>query len=241
MPNVIALIPARSGSKGVAHKNMRDLAGHPLLEWSIAASKQSQLIDRTIVSTDSEVYAEFAVEKGAEAPFLRPPEISGDKSSDYDFIKHALDWLGHHGYTPDYIVHLRPTTPLRNPILIDQAIKHFMSHPEATALRSVHPMSESAYKSFEITPEGQLSRIGSGSTDLDAANQARQDFPTTYVANGYVDVLSTAFILSSQLIHGDYVLPFVTPVAHEVDTEEDFSYLAFQLSKYPEILSKLFS
>ncbi len=241
MPNVIALIPARSGSKGVAHKNMRDLAGHPLLEWSIAASKQSQLIDRTIVSTDSEVYAEFAVEKGAEAPFLRPPEISGDKSSDYDFIKHALDWLGHHGYTPDYIVHLRPTTPLRNPTLIDQAIKYFMSHPEATALRSVHPMSESAYKSFEITPEGQLSRIGSGSTDLDAANQARQDFPTTYVANGYVDVLSTAFILSSQLIHGDYVLPFVTLVAHEVDTEEDFSYLEFQSSKHPETLSKLFS
>jgi N-acylneuraminate cytidylyltransferase len=102
-------------------------------------------------------------------------------------------------------------------------------------------MSESAYKSFEITPEGQLSRIGSGSTDLDAANQARQGFPKTYIANGYVDVLSTAFILSSQLIHGDYVLPFVTPVAHEVDTEEDFSYLAFQLSKYPEILSKLFS
>jgi len=240
MPNIIALIPARSGSKGVLHKNIRDLAGYPLLEWSIAACKQSQLIDRTIVSTDSEVYAELSLNKGAEAPFLRPPEISGDQSSDYEFIKHALDWLSHHSYTPDYIVHIRPTTPLRNPTLIDQAINHFINHPRATALRSVHPMSESAYKSLEISPAGQLSRIGSGSTDLDFANQARQDFPKTYIANGYVDVLSTTFILKNQLIHGDYVVPFVTPVTHEVDTEEDFSYLEFQLSKYPEILSKLF-
>ena len=240
MPAVIALIPARSGSKGVPHKNIRDLAGHSLLEWSIAACQQSQFIDRTIVSTDSEVYAQLSIKKGAEAPFLRPSEISGDKSSDYDFIKHALDWLRHHGYIPDYIVHIRPTTPLRDPLLIDQAIKHFMSHPKATALRSVHPMSESAYKSLEITPEGQLSRIGSGNTDLDAVNQARQGFPMTYIANGYVDVLSTSFILNNRLIHGNYVIPFVTPIAHEVDTEEDFSYLEFQLSKYPEIVSKLF-
>lgn len=241
MPNIIALIPARSGSKGVPHKNIRDLAGHSLLEWSIAACRQSQLIDRTIVSTDSEVYAELSIKKGAEAPFLRPAEISGDQSSDYDFIKHALDWLSQNGYIPDYVVHIRPTTPLRNPMLIDQAIQNFINNPQATALRSVHPMSESAYKSFEIGSEGQLRRIGSVSTDLDASNQARQDFPKTYIANGYVDVLSSTFIINNQLIHGNYVVPFITPVAHEVDTEEDFSYLEFQLSKYPEILSKLFS
>jgi len=240
MTTIIALIPARSGSKGVPHKNIRKLGEYPLIEWSIAACNATTLIDRTIVSTDSENYAKISRIMGAEAPFLRPSRYSGDRATDYDFIKHALDWLALNGEEPEYIVHIRPTTPFRAVEMIDQAIETFISHSQATALRSVHPMSESAYKTFEIARGGQLKRIASDSTELDAANNARQEFPSTYIANGYVDVLSTRFIRKTKLIHGDHVIPFITPVVGEVDTEEDFANLELELHKNPEFLTRLF-
>jgi len=101
-------------------------------------------------------------------------------------------------------------------------------------------MPESAYKAFEIAPGGQLKRLGSDSTALDAANNARQQFPATYQANGYVDVLSSSFIRKKGLIHGDHVMPFVTTAVTEVDTEEDFAYLEFQLTRTPRIFRQLF-
>lgn len=240
MSNVIALIPARSGSKGVPHKNIKSLGGYPLIEWSIKACLKSALIDRVIVSTDSPEYAELSVKLGAEAPFLRPAEIAGDRSTDYDFVLHALDWFANHGGEPGFLVHMRPTTPYRAPILIDEAINAFQSEPRATALRSVHEMSESAYKTFEIAPAGQLKRLGADSTALDAANYARQRFPATYQANGYVDVLSSRFVRSHGLIHGDWVMPFITPAVVEVDTEDDFAHLEFLLERNPEIAQQLF-
>jgi CMP-N,N'-diacetyllegionaminic acid synthase len=241
MTSIVALIPARAGSKGVPDKNTRLLGGYPLIAWSIAACLKSRRIGRTIVSTDSEVYAAVARGAGAEAPFLRPAAISGDRSTDYEFIVHALDWLAAHSEEPQTVVHIRPTTPLRDPTLVDQAIDAFAAAPDATALRSIHPMSESAYKTFEIGPQGLLQRLGAPGETLDAANNARQQFPTTYMANGYVDVLSTAFIRRHGLIHGARVLPFVTPVVTEVDTLDDFARLEFELAQSPSILQQLFA
>lgn len=240
MGKVVALIPARAGSKGVPNKNVRLLGGHPLLAWSIAACRKAAMIDRVIVSTDSEEYATLARGFGAEAPFLRPAAISGDTAIDYDFIVHALDWLVVNSQEPEYVVHIRPTTPLRDPRRVDDAIRTFMETGNATALRSVHEMSESAYKAFEISVGGQLKRLGSDSTALDAANNVRQQFPPTYQANGYVDVLSVAFIRKSGLIHGDNVMPFITSEVIEVDTESDFSHLEFQLSRAPDSVYKIF-
>ena len=240
MNKVVALIPARAGSKGVPNKNVRLLGGHSLLAWSIAACLKSSTIGRVIVSTDSAEYAELAQKLGAEAPFLRPAAISGDRSTDYDFIVHALDWLAAEKADPDYLVHIRPTTPLRVPQLIDDAIKTFIAAPHATALRSVHEMPESAYKTFEMATGGQLKRLGADNTALDGANNVRQQFPSTYQANGYVDVLSTAFIRKAGLMHGDHVIPWVTPSVVEVDSEEDFAHLEFQLTQMPGIIQKLF-
>ena len=240
MASTVALIPARAGSKGVPHKNIRPLGGHALMEWTIAACRRAMLIDRVIVSTDSEEYAALARGFGAEAPFLRPAEISGDRATDYDFIVHALDFLRAEGAEPSYVAHMRPTTPFRDPSLVDAAIRAFRDSTVATALRSVHEMPESAYKCFEVTSGGQLKRLGAESTELDAANNARQAFPPTYSANGYVDVLSTAFIRRSGLIHGGHVLPFVTSSVTEVDVESDFAHLEFQLVRSPEIISKIF-
>ena len=241
MTQVIALIPARAGSKGVPNKNIRRLGGHSLLAWSIAACLKSKTIDRVIVSTDSKEYAQLAQDLGAEAPFLRPPEISGDRSTDYDFVVHALDWLAKEGYEPDFLVHIRPTTPFRDPSLIDAAVEAFVNASQGTALRSVHEMSESAYKTFEIAASGKLKRLGSDDTALDSANNARQQFPNTYVANGYVDVLSSEFVRKTGLLHGDHVLPFITPPVVEVDTEDDFVHLEYQLAHAPIIASKIFA
>jgi CMP-N,N'-diacetyllegionaminic acid synthase len=241
MSNVVALIGARAGSKGVPNKNIKLLGSRSLLAWSIAACLRSSSIDRVIVSTDSAEYAALAIKLGAEAPFLRPAEISGDRSTDYDFIVHALDWLAVEGQEPDYLVHIRPTTPLRDPALIDAAVQAFQASKNSTALRSVQEMSESAYKTFEIAKGGQLKRLGADNTGLDNANSARQQFPSTYQANGYVDVLSSAFIRKSGLMHGDHVMPFITPSVVEVDTLYDFDLLEFQISRMPDVLQKLFT
>lgn len=241
MASVVALIPARSGSKGVPDKNTRPLGGRPLMAWSIAACLKSRHIGRTIVSTDSDHYAAVARSAGAEVPFLRPAAISGDRSTDYEFIVHALDWLKANDEEPQYVVHIRPTTPFRDPAIVDHAIETFLKSRHATALRSIHEMSESAYKTFEIGPEGLLQRLGAPGETLDAANNARQQFPATYAANGYVDVLSTAFIRESGLIHGARVIPFVTPVVTEVDTLDDFARLEFELTQSPSIVQQLFS
>jgi N-acylneuraminate cytidylyltransferase len=184
MVDVVAVIPARAGSKGVVDKNIKLLAGHPLIAYSIAVARLASGIDRIIVSTDSEVYASIAREYGAEVPFLRPDEISGDTSTDYDFVRHLLDWmLCNEGNMPKYLVHLRPTTPLREGNYIDAAINRIKKTGSATALRSVHEMSESAYKSFEIDGD-YLKSIGSNSFDLDAFNKPRQRYRKQQTARG---------------------------------------------------------
>lgn len=239
MSKVVAIIPARSGSKGVKDKNIKLLHGHSLLEWSIKAAKNSKLIDRVFVSTDSEEYAEIAIKYGAEAPFLRPKNISGDLSSDLDFIIHALDEFSKINILPEYIVHLRPTTPLRDPLKVDQAIELFQNNKIFTSLRSVHKMSESSYKTFEIV-QGNLTTLSGFSDPSIDTNAPRQIFPDTYQANGYVDVLSADFIQKNKLIHGPKILPYITEQALEVDTSEDFKLLEYHAKFSHEIIKKLF-
>ena len=237
---VYSIIPARGGSKGIPGKNITPLCGYPLIAYSIRASLKAASIDRTIVTTDSAEIAEIAKSFGAEVPFLRPAAISGDKSTDYEFFKHALDWFEmNEGKVPEYLVHLRPTTPLRTAALIDEAVESFRSHPQATALRSVHEMSESAYKTFEL--DGDFLRtVFSGSRELDASNAERQRFPATYTANGCVDVLRTSFILQNGKIHGNSVVAFRTPPAMEVDTMADLQLLGVIAQRDAEIRRVLF-
>lgn len=240
MADIVAIIPARSGSKGLPDKNIKLLAGRPLIAYSIAAARLSINIQRTIVSTDSERYANIAREYGAEVPFFRPVEISGDASSDYEFVKHALDWMkGNEGYQPKYLVHLRPTTPLREPSYIDMAIERMKHNDSATALRSVHEMSESTYKTFEIET-GFLKCVCTGSWDIEAVGRARQEYKKTYEGNGYVDIIKSSYVLENCKIHGDRVIAYVTPRIFEADTIECFNYLEYQVTKDPMLVKRLF-
>ena len=241
MLKVTALIPARSGSKGIKDKNLTKVGGKTLLEWSINACKRCNLIKEVIVSTDSEKYAEHASEVGGLVPFLRPKNISDDNSTDYEFFEHYLNWARENNCLPDLIAHIRPTTPLRDPKILDKAIRFYQDNEKKlTSIRSVHAMSESAYKTFEINHEGLLTTICSHNLELDGANNARQKFPPTYVANGYVDLISTEHTLKSKRIHGNKVLPFLTPITHELDNIQDLDFLEFQLMKNSKIFSNVF-
>ena len=122
MKSSIAIIPARSGSKSILDKNIVKLAGFPLIAFSIAAAKLSRGVSRVIVSTDSEEYAEISRQFGADVPFIRPSDISGDNASDIDFMVHAMNWFDENEpLTPEYWIHLRPTTPLRDQKHITEA------------------------------------------------------------------------------------------------------------------------
>ncbi len=229
---IYAVIPARSGSKGIPDKNIQILNGKPLIAYSIIIAKSVPEINRVLVLTDSVLYKKIAEKYGAEVPFLRPEAISGDDSCDIDWVVHLLHWLEkNEGELPKYLIHLRPTSPLRESKYIRQAIQYVKKHPKATALRSVVEMAESAYKDFEIE-NGLLKSVGSGSFCLDKANRPRHFYPTTYNANGYVDILKTFHILKTNKIHGDKVLPFLVPQIIDIDTMKDLEYARYEVRHY---------
>lgn len=238
--SVLCLIPARSGSKGVPDKNIKKLSGHPLMAYSICTALKTKEIDRVVLSTDSEKYAEIGINYGAEVPFFRPEILSQNNSTDYDFIIHALNWFkDNEGYEPQYIVHLRPTTPFRDIHLLNECIGMFKKTDEFTSLRSVHEMSQSAYKLFEIENR-KLKNIVTGSFDLDNYNIPRQAFNKTYDPNGYIDILITEYILENEKMHGNKVFAYITPLSYEIDSPEDFDYLEYIAGEKTEYINSLF-
>lgn len=234
---VVAIIPARSGSKGVKNKNIRPLCGYPLLAYSITAAKLSPSISRVIVSTDSLEYAEIAKKYGAEVPFLRPADLSGDGARDIEFLEHAIQWMYDNEHSvPEYFVHLRPTTPLRDIEPIEVAVAEFKNDNDATSLRSAHAVLHTPYKWFRKTEDGRhFCSILDGLTN-DEINNPRQGFPPVFEPNGYVDVLRTEFVVSSGLMHGDKMIAFETPSRIDIDSVDDIKHIEYLMDKNPHSL-----
>ena len=229
-PQVIAaIIPARGGSKGVPRKNIKLLGGFPLIAYSIVAAQLSKRISRVIVSTEDEEIAEIARCFDAEVPFLRPAEFATDAAGDYEVIRHAMDWLGEHeGKIPGYFVHLRPTTPLREIALVDEAIGMFVHADGFTSLRSAHPAPESPYKWFRMKGEDQFQSFIPNLSN-EEINHDRRSYPTAYVPDGYVDVVRTEHVLATGMVHGEKMMAYVSPACTEVDTQEEFDLLEYEL------------
>ena len=228
---VLAVIPARGGSKGVPGKNLRAVRGYPLIAYSIAAAELCPGIDRAVVSTDSAEIAGIARGFGAEVPFLRPAEYAKDRSPDIDFVMHLIQWLREQeGTVPDYLVNLRPTTPLRDPALIDAAISSIRSRENATSLRSVHPLAEPPQKMMGIT-DGFLTGLFPSDPRPEYFNLPRQAFPPAYHPNGYADIYLSRMVMETRSLHGSRILGFVTPVTVEIDTPEDIAYLEYLLER----------
>ena len=220
---ILCIIPARSGSKGLPHKNIMDFKGKPLLSWSIEHAQQSKYSNniKIIVSTDSEKYAEISKQYGAEAPFIRPENISGDISTDFECIKHCVDWLKENeNYEPDIILHLRPTQPCRKIEHVNKAIEIFINQREKyDSLRSVIPVEKSPYKMYSINNEELAPLFNEVSNIKEPYNQARQLLPQCYLHNGYIDILN-ADILKNDTISGSRIYPFVMDIDNNIDIDE---------------------
>jgi CMP-N,N'-diacetyllegionaminic acid synthase len=222
---ILALIPARGGSKGIPRKNILPIAGKPAIAYSIEQARQSRYIKRVIVSTDSPEVADVARRFGAEVPFLRPGEYAGDLSPDIDVFRHALTHLrDRENYHCDYIVHLRPPTILRCVDDIDEAIELMVSDPEAETLRSVCPATLSPYKMW--VPSGKyMTPLLQHPEFAEPQSMPRQILPQVYWQNGYVDIIRSDVILKGRMT-GDKVLPFVViKNVPELDYAEDIERL----------------
>ena len=237
MSKTICIIPARSGSKGIVDKNIINLGGHPLIAWSIKAALETKLINQVYVSTDSENYKQIAIKYGATVPFLRPSNISKDDSTDIEFVQHFLNYLESVNIMPELLIHLRPTTPLRNPDVIDKAIKTFKKD-QYTSLRSVHKISTPIEKIFKLR-NGVLESFLDETSELDEYNKPRQEFIQAYEANGYIDILNTSYIQKYNLLHGNKCKGFVTKRTHDIDEADDFNELEYFLKKNKIDINKL--
>ena len=219
-----ALIPARGGSKGVPRKNIRTLAGYPLIAYSIIACKKSKFINRVVVSTDDEEIAKVSALFGAEVPFIRPSEYSQDGSKDIDVIKHFYSVEGEQD-----LAFIRPTTPLREPQVMDKIILEYQQKKDdITGLRSAHELSESPYKYFKIKNGLFTGFFDDFNGIKDYANLPRQVFPVAYHPNGYLDIVKKETVLSGSDF-GEKVLPAITKYVTEVDDEYHFDMLESEI------------
>lgn len=225
MVEILCIIPARSGSKGLPHKNIKIYKEKPLMAWSIEQAQNSRYKMRIIVSTDSEEYAIVAKKYGAEVPFIRPTDISNDLSTDYEFISHAVSWFWENEkYRPDIILQLRPTSPLRKVQHIDNCLSVFISNMDNyDSLRSVTPFDKSPYKMYTIEKNILTPLFTEVNNIKEPYNQCRQVLPQCYLHNGYIDILKTSLI-EKGTISGERIYPFVMSPGDnlDIDTEKDF-------------------
>lgn len=233
MNNIIAVIPARSGSKSVPHKNITDLNGYPMLAYSIAVARIAG-IERVLLSTDCSDYMKIGQQYGAETPFVRPPEYSTDKSSDFDFMNHAMNWVYEkEGQIPEYWVHLRPTTPLRDPLIILDAIEKIRNDMNSTSLRSGHLATESPLKWFMKDDNDYFKPLLNNLSAQDT-NLPRQHFDDVYIPNGYVDIIRSSFAMNNnqKCIHGSKMIVFETEKVDEIDSIDELELIKFKSKKY---------
>lgn len=221
MSEVLALVTARGGSKGIPGKNIVPFLERPLLDWSVLAAQQSQKITRIIVSTDDDKIAECARAAGAETPFLRPAELAQDETLDLPVFQQALNWLSdQEGYRPELVVHLRPTSPLRPPGLIDSGIDLMQTYPQADSLRAVCVPINNPYKMWLLEEDQPFMTPFVNSKFDEPYNQPRQALPTAYWQIGVLDVIKPETILQKNSMTGDRILPLVVDPSIAVDIDD---------------------
>ena len=220
MTEILALIPARGGSKSIPHKNIRPFAGHPLIAYSIAAGSQAQTVTRVIVSTDDEEIAAVARQYGAETPFLRPAEFAQDNTTDLPVFEHALGWLAEHeNYRPEVVVQLRPTSPIRPPDCVDRAVRLLLEHPEADSVRGVVPSGQNPHKMWRIGADGRMMPLLTVEGLAEPYNAPRQALPPTYWQTGHIDAIRVATIYARKSLSGDAILPLVIDPKYTIDID----------------------
>ncbi len=239
----VIIIPARGGSKSIHKKNLHPILGKPLVVWTIESALDSQLADRVIVSTDDKEIANVAKKHGAEIPFLRPKELAEDDVPDLPVFQHALNWLKkNENYIPDFIVHLWPTSPLREYGSIDEAIRLLEKTPGTDAVRSVTLAQETPFKMWRLDKGKFLHPILKAEyQDLYQKNETsephtlpRQQLPPIYVQTGYLSVIRYQTIMKMNSMQGKNILPYIHDPENytELDSHKDLFYTKHILKNY---------
>ena len=218
---ILCVIPARSGSKGVIDKNIRDFNGKPLLIHSLEYAMTCDEIDNVIISTDSEKYANIAKKYNGVIPFIRPKELALDSSQDIGFIKHALIKCEEiYNKKFDLVILLRPTSPLRPAGLIEKGLKMIISDPKATSLKAVTNFKEHPYRHW-VANNNYIK--GYEDEIFEPYNLPRQELPKLFYSAGELEIIRRSTILNDS-VSGKKIIPLILDrdIIVDIDTEEDW-------------------
>jgi len=221
-----AIIPARGGSKSIFKKNIYKIEGYPLIAYTIAACKFCKDIDRIIVSTDSNEIADVSKQYGAEVPFMRPKKYAIDESSDFGYLKHFFENID-----VDEVALLRPTTPLRNHVVISETIDiYYKNKDKMSGLRTAQEIGQPVYKMFKKVGNYYEGFFDNYEGVKDYTNLPRQKFPKTYLPNGYIDIIKRETVENGD-VFGNKIFACVTDRITDVDSIEDIPFLKFEINK----------
>jgi CMP-N,N'-diacetyllegionaminic acid synthase len=231
---IYSLITARSGSKGIKDKNIIDYNGFPLIYHSIKISQDSKFIKRTFVSTDSEKYASICKSYDAEVPFIRPSNIAQDLSTDLEVFEHFINYLKEHNeILPDIILHLRPTYPNRNLILLNNCIETFKNNiHNYDSFRTVCSFDKLPQKMYYIENNTLTPYYKEYNGMKEPYNMPRQLFETSYIHNGCIDLIKTETITNLHSMSGNKIFPFIMNDIDDIDNIEDLEKSKKNYKKY---------
>lgn len=225
MGEIMGLITARGGSKSIPHKNIKMLAGKPLIAWTIEVALQCKELSRVVVSTDDEEIAEVARQWGAEAPFIRPSELARDDSSSILAVLHAVHWMEENeGFCPDYVMLLQPTSPLRTSEDIRQAIELAEKHL-AVAVVSICEAEPHPYLCKRVLENGTI--VDFISTDI--VYQRRQDLPPAYALNGAIYLCQRMTLLQAETFFPEGTIAYVMPRERSLDVDSMWDWYVAEL------------
>lgn len=223
---VLAIIPARGGSKGIPQKNIKLLAGKPLIAWTLENAKKSKYIDRIIVSTDSQEIANVSLKYGAEAPFIRPRELAADETPSSEVIVHTIKWFEiNRNQKFNVFILLQPTSPLRNGNQIDSALENFISNSNNKCLVSVKEVEESPYWMKIIDDDYYLKNFTLKQNNF----TRRQDLPKIYILNGAIYIMTTSDFMNYKSFDVDKTVPFIMDKKSSIDIDNE---LDFEIAEY---------
>ncbi len=245
--SIVALIPARGGSKRVPDKNIRPLAGHPVIAYTIAAALDSEIFTEVIVSTDSEHYAGVAKHYGAQVPFLRPKELAGDQSPDIEWLSYTLGRLQDAGRSYDCFSILRPTSPFRLPKTIQRAWHEFSTQIGVDSLRAVEKCTQHPAKMWVVRGNRMMPLLPLGPAEQPWHSSQYPSLPVIYVQNASLEIAWSRVVLKNRTIAGNVVMPFFTTDYEGFDVNNEYDWqLAEQMvqdgdAKLPNVTQPFYS
>lgn len=222
---VVGFIPARSGSQRLANKNILPFNGHPLMAYSISTAIQSAVFDAVVCVTDSERYQRVARHYGAEVPFLRPSEISGEKSPDIEWVRWALEQLRVAGREFEAFSILRPTSPFRMPETIQRAWSVFAADPFADSLRAVEKCRHHPGKMWVLNGKRMVPLMPFSANEVPWHSTPYASLPEVYVQNASLEIAWSRVITDTNTISGETILPFVSEGYEGFDINEPEDWL----------------